>query len=490
MSRITEIDTFEDDFTYNLNDDTPPLYYNRFNRKYNEAQYNEAQYNEAQYNEAQNMKEWDNLFDLNNNQNKEERNASQLIKIAIECGTNYLLLNKVNFKNNCGSSSITKLEKVKTFEIKDSNLEEISYFPPNAEKIRVENCVLKMFDTTTVPDTVRFLSLENNLIELFLDNNNLVNLTELNLSSNKLEFIPTIPFSVIKLNLSNNYIKNIDNLSENINLKYINLNGNSIQLFENIPETIEVINIAKNDIEFLDLSMFSKLKEIRAHSNELQFVENLPETLEYIDFSQNNLNFCPQIGEKIKYLDLSYNKLKTFPVLIKTDNLETFDINSNDDLELTNEVITQMIELKSTVKMCFFDQFQIDQTTYIENDSDNASDSSSSKCSWGCDEDLMKLNMYNSIDSNDDSDEIDINDENIGVENVDNSEVVELAELAELAEIVNQNNNIPINTTQDIVIDVVEHKDLDNTVDNVVIEQVIDKTCKRIEVNIKRIYTL
>ncbi len=472
MSRITkfdEIETYDEDFVnydkeyrpyeqyeeneqneqseqYSLNDDYPTFKnYNNYNNYQNE------------------LDNWSQLFGENKNL-REDLRASNMIQTAFECDSESLVLNKAEFKNNTVSKKITKLEKLKLLEINDCNLEEISYFPPNVENLKVTDCVLKIFDTTNAPDTIKSLSLENNLIEFFLDGNLLKNLTDLNLSSNKLEHIPILPVSIITLKLTNNNIEKIDNLNELINLKLINLAGNFIQTFENIPFTVEYINIAKNSIEFLDLTLYTELKQIKAHSNELQMVENLPETLECIDFSQNNLTYSPKIGSKVKYLDLSYNKLQKFPEIVSTDNLETFDITSNDDMELTNEVITQMIKLKSDVKMCIFDQFQVDENVVMVN-SDNSDSSSSDGDSWGCDEDLLKEisaknnDNYSSITYFEDKDKVD------SVDSVDS------------------NNYKPIVLTAD--------KTADKTADEIIEEiKVKNNYSKRIEINIKRIYTL
>lgn len=483
LTKIEEIETYDEDFVkyeeYNLND------LNDLNNDIPQS-YNYSHF--SPNNDHQNdLDSWSQLFGESNRENNRESNgynngyggnntrdeirAYSMIQTAFECDSESLILNKAEFKNNVVSKKITKLEKLKLLQINDCNLEEISYFPPNVETLKVTDCVLKIFDTSHAPQSIKILSLENNLIELFLDGNILINLVELNLSSNKLEHIPILPSSIIKLNLSNNNIEKIDNLNELTNLKQINLGGNSIETFENIPFTVELINIAKNNIEFLDLTLYTELIQLKVHSNELQMVENLPETLEYIDFSQNNLNYCPKIGSRIKYLDLSYNKLQQFPEIVSTQNLETFDITSNDDLELTNDVITKMIDLKSNVKMCFFDQFQVDENVVNDenvemNYSDDSDSSSSSSDSWGCDEDLIK--EINSNTDNYENIKNFIEDKDDSVDSVDSKPV----------------DRSDVNTVQETVQDTVQEIIEETTV------KVTNNHSKRIEINIKRIYTL
>lgn len=455
----THISPYENDISQYLNyGEETPHYLNHYENSCQERSYNDS-YNDT-YND---IEAWNDLFGENgriinrdrDRDNEQSNTADALIERSLLLNLTSITMNKTKFKKLSVPKSVKKLEKLKSLEISNSNIDEITYFPPNLEELKVTNCLLSLFEASNAPPTLTILSLENNLVELFLDGTFLSNLTEINLSSNKLKHIPILPESVEKLMLNSNEIEKIENLESLQNLKHINLGGNSIKVFENIPFTVEHINLNKNKIEFVDFTGFIQLKEFRAHSNEILFIlSEFPENITYIDLSQNNVMIIPKIGKFIKYLDLSYNKLKKMPELESIKNLETFDITSNDDIELTDDTIRKLIEIKSNVHLCFFDQFKVEETV-IEQER-NSSDTSDS-------EDEYRQIIISSEDDN---------HNDITVE-----EIKQIQQLNEM-EIINsiESNTIESNIVQEN--SVVEEK------------EVIKIKSKRININLKRSYDL
>ncbi|XP_027205223.2 FLII actin remodeling protein [Dermatophagoides pteronyssinus] len=159
---------------------------------------------------------------------------------------------------------------------------------------------------------------------------NLVNLTELNLSSNDLHRMPDVVYtlsSLKRLNLSDNQIVEI---SSNIDQCWVNL---------------EVLNLSRNRLKALPQSL-SKLERLRClylNDNELIF-DGIPNSigklynLEIFMASNNNLELIPEgvvrCG-KLKKLILSKNKLVTLPdaIYFLTD-LKVLDLADNPDLIL------------------------------------------------------------------------------------------------------------------------------------------------------------
>jgi hypothetical protein len=296
---------------------------------------------------------------------EQNNNIITIIEEAYRLNLDEIIGNEIEFKKGRFPKIIRKLNDLKKIEISDSNIEEIKYYPPNIEELTLENCLLTIFESIEAPQTLRKISFENNFIQLFIDGNYLINLTELNLSSNKLELVPILPESIKKLDLNSNSIKKIENIENLTNLIYIDIGKNLISELSGIPKNVQFLNISKNKFTSLNLSEFKDLKEIKANFNEIEKIDGkLNENIIHIDFSQNNLEKCPIIPRNIKYLDLSFNKLKYCPILSSIENLENleiFDICSNDDLILTEEVVKFLIRLKSNINMCMFDQFQIDE---------------------------------------------------------------------------------------------------------------------------------
>ena len=290
-----------------------------------------------------------------------------LIKQALNSEQEKLVMENIIFKYNTLSRKITKLEKVKKLQILNSNLEEINYFPPNIEELIVNNCSLEGLSTCEISNKIKVLLLQKNQLQFFLEGDLLINLTELNLSSNLLTDIPIMPKSIIKLDLSINKIEHINNLSENINLREIILGDNLIADITGLPISITYLNICKNKIEYIDLTVYKKLTVLKAYSNSIKLIVDVfPETLEYVDLSQNNLKTTPIFTKNVSYLDLSHNNLEEFPKFDNIDSLQYLDILTNDDMSLTDETITTLITLKRTINICLFDQFQMN----IQSDSE------------------------------------------------------------------------------------------------------------------------
>lgn len=220
------------------------------------------------------------------------------------------------------------------------------------------------------------ISLHDILEELYLNGNvnNLINyqgfmlnnidkftkLKILNLSNNKIEFLPdNLPNSLEKLQLSNNNIKSIINIQKLTNLKELLLNNNNITLNENFRfhSGLRMLNLSKNNITSME-NYFDNLKEsleelilsdnkIRELNSNLKDFHNLQvliltnnkiENLTSIITYQKRSIFKKTITQKggkilpprIRYLNISNNYLKNLDMGDIPDSLVTLDISFND----------------------------------------------------------------------------------------------------------------------------------------------------------------
>jgi hypothetical protein len=237
-------------------------------------------------------------------------NSNDIIKSAYISNDVELMMDNVEFNSNYLSKKVKKLSSVEKLIIIKSNLEEVTFFPPNLKILKIVNCTLSNIEMDSAPESLTKISLENNNLDFFIITPNLNNLVELNLSYNNLSEIPYINSSLKKLNLEGNVIEEINsNLKDSI-LEDLNLGMNCIEILENIPISIINLNISNNKFKHLDLSTLINLKKIIASYNEIEFIHNnLPDFLTHIDFSYNNLKSLPQFLtlNYIEYINLKSN---------------------------------------------------------------------------------------------------------------------------------------------------------------------------------------
>ena len=185
----------------------------------------------------------------------------------------------------------------------------------------------------------------------------LINLEELVLDGNQIEFIPSLePLKGLrKLNLFINQIKEIDGISKNFNL--VNL------------------VIAKNKINELDLSNFNlqKLSTLHAENNSIRIVKGIShlKSLSLINLSNNqiseidflqknknlsvltlavnsitNLNALKNLIN-LKNLSLGFNKIENLNPIVNLENLELLSLGHNN--------ISNIEHLKNLTKLHYLD---------------------------------------------------------------------------------------------------------------------------------------
>ena len=183
---------------------------------------------------------------------------------------------------------------------------------------------------------------EKALIELGLDDeidgyiieNNIINVTELNISNKEIENINEIKYftSLINLNCSNNLLTELD-LNDLTQLEELDCKNNNISNIKiNFLQNIKKIDCSNNLIESLNIIQSRVLVSLRCDNNKLtelilpvfewKFIEEV--------FLWNNqlseLNF--QYIKNLKRLDLGYNLFETINTLSNT-KLEVLRISNN-----------------------------------------------------------------------------------------------------------------------------------------------------------------
>jgi len=173
------------------------------------------------------------------------------------------------------------------------------------------------------------------------------NLQILNLSFNKLDFIPDIiPKQLIALNISNNTIKYIPKLPNII--KTINASHNTIKWFDQELPNLEKLNLSHNRIY---LFKFDKLKDnlqfLDLTGNQLKSIDGniFPPGLKVLKLKDNRIEEIPDLPIGLEEFDISDNKIKKLPSLSKNLILKVLDVSSN-YLELLDDELMGCSELE------------------------------------------------------------------------------------------------------------------------------------------------
>ena len=227
-------------------------------------------------------------------------------------------------------------------------------------------------------------------------------LTVLNMSFNKMDFIPdNIPLGLVALNISNNTIKYIPKLPESI--KIVNGAHNTIKWFDQELPNLEKLNLSYNHISYfrfdrlksnlkiLDLTgnqlkniggniLPENLEVLKLRDNKIGEIPELPRKLVELDLAMNNLKKVENYPETLKFLDVSSNQLeKLCDSVLRCEGLERLNYEHNDLIEISLEVLIwidkqfhrmHMNEKEINLKEIYSQNYEEIQTIY--KDSQNA----------------------------------------------------------------------------------------------------------------------
>ena len=228
------------------------------------------------------------------------------------------LTEELIFENNNLTNLI--LEKFNINKIKIINNKNLS-------KIRIVKCNLKHIKN--IPDTIKYLELQNNNLTSICNMKNLKKILYLDLSFNKLKGTIKLPdvCSICSLFLNNNFIKNVELFSQ----EYEHLILGTLDLSNNCLEKIDLKN---NKISIICLNN-NNLSEFKYTYK----CESL--------CCQHNKLTCVNIPEHIDNINLSNNKLEKICVNFKDNNIinnANFENNPLTDIIFTNSKTNKNIE--------------------------------------------------------------------------------------------------------------------------------------------------
>ncbi|OHE93729.1 protein phosphatase 1 regulatory subunit SDS22 [Colletotrichum orchidophilum] len=194
-----------------------------------------------------------------------------------------------------------------------------------------QNSIQSIDGLAALAPTLEDLDFYDNLISHVRGLEDLVNLTSLDLSFNKIKHIKRINHltKLKELFLVANKISTIENLEGLDNLTSLELGSNRIRVLQNLDplKALEELWVAKNKItELTGLGGLANLRLLSIQSNRIRDLAPLAEVpgLEELYISHNALTFLAGIekNEKLRVLDISNNAVASIKGLAPLKNLE------------------------------------------------------------------------------------------------------------------------------------------------------------------------
>ena len=164
-------------------------------------------------------------------------------------------------------------------------------------------------------------------------------LTVLNLSFNKMDFIPdNVPNGLVALNVSNNTIKYLPKLPQST--KIVNAAHNTIKWFDQELAHLEKLNLSYNHISYFRFDrMRDNIRVLDLTGNQLKDIGGkvFPPNLEILKLRDNKISEIPKLPRNLIELDLSMNKIKKIDNFPST--LTILDVSSNNLEKLCDSVL-------------------------------------------------------------------------------------------------------------------------------------------------------
>jgi len=346
---------------------------------------------------------------INNNNLNEQHEIDEIIEIyknTYEKSGEFL---NISFRGNLLPISLSSLIYLTELKIINCVLDEITYTPPNLEKLTCNNCKLKIVSCKDITTKIKYINFSNNEIELITDFEHLKLLKYLNLDNNHLTYINDLPESMEVISLKNNLLTTTDFLMHDIRELYIS--NNRLEDIEYLLDSIEVLDISKNNIGIL-VTMPLKLRILIAFNCKINKIMcNFPSNLEKIDLYNNILSDVPEFNNNMKWADLSSNDLRKLPENII--NLDYLDVSSNPNLAIlpNNQNWKDFMQNMHIGKQFMMDlqsddiendnikNYQNNDDIYISSDSENLIDDVSNESNNEMDENFKEkiLKKYDDV---------------------------------------------------------------------------------------------
>ena len=191
-----------------------------------------------------------------------------------------------------------------------------------------------------LPKNLQILNLSFNKLD-FIPDNIPKQLVALNVSNNTLKYIPKLPFSTKVINASHNTLKWFD--LELPNLEKLNLSHNHIYYFrfDRLKDNLQFLDLTGNQLKMIDGDIFPKsLKVLRLGENRIEHIPELPEGLVELDVNDNKLKKIPNYPIELKVLDVGSNYLEILDdALMGCEGLEKLNYEKNENIEISFDLL-------------------------------------------------------------------------------------------------------------------------------------------------------
>lgn len=156
-------------------------------------------------------------------------------------------------------------------------------------------------------------------------------ITELNLSSNKLSLLPELPKTLQILNANNNKLNDLPFLPARLRELYVD--NNNLYYLRRLPDTVEILDIRNNHFCFLPL-LHNGLKAIKLRGNPLHLLPKLPVCIKHVDtpdlFFQSSKTYAstPDLIHELLYImpDCEEEINHTWKAITKEKNAQEFAV--------------------------------------------------------------------------------------------------------------------------------------------------------------------
>ena len=240
---------------------------------------------------------------------------------------------------------------IKILDLSSCELTTLSNLPANLEKLNVSYNSISCINHGELPHTITHLNINHNnivtidylptsLIKLKAAYNGtntcnfagLVNLQTVYIESNNLTHVPFLEDSIVEIDMSSNYITSIDNLENKTNLTELNVSDNKLTNINKFPINLELIDASDNQIKIVT-NIPPMIKEINLKNNIIIYISQIPESIRMLDLENNNIKhiFSNQtVPRRLEYLNVTKNPDLSIPDVRIFSHIDVFECDNDD----------------------------------------------------------------------------------------------------------------------------------------------------------------
>jgi Leucine-rich repeat (LRR) protein len=202
-------------------------------------------------------------------------------------------------------------------------------FPPDLTELNISHN--KITSLEGLPSTLTKLYIDNNqitslrglpknLATLYINNNQITslkglptNLRVLKISSNKIKSLKGLPPNLRVLEISGNKIKSLKGLP--LDLDYLEIDNNQIKSLEGLPPYLTQFTAHDNHITSLE-GLPPNLEILNIYNNRIKTVTGLPQSLTQFNAQGNHITSLEGLTPNLKYINIYNNRITSLPIEI------------------------------------------------------------------------------------------------------------------------------------------------------------------------------